>query len=110
MGKVQEYLTKVYGVPVTMRPINFTAGAVPLEAIPHNPNRFSWVLLNLTANPVYAAFDNLPAAGRGMLLQAGIGQLGFAAPDDGEISTLSLFIVAPAGATVLYGFEVVAES
>ena len=109
MSVLENYLKKEYSVEVTgVRPamldeIGTTSGVV----FKKNPNRIMYILVNLSANIVYAAFDGAVSATRGIRLNASGGMLGSSIKDDAALTQEELHIVADGANSAIFGIEVV---
>jgi len=107
MGRCREYVQNLYGFPCDTVERVVVTGALPVVALPNNPDRVGWVVFNLGANIAYLAFDSQVAALRGMQVAATGGIAGSSARDDGEMSSRELWCISPAGASTLYIAEII---
>ena len=109
MSVLENYLKKEYGVEVTgVRPAMLTEiGTASDVAFKKNPNRIMYILVNLSANIVYAAFDGAVSATRGIRLNAAGGLLSSSIKDDAALTQEEVHIIADGANSALFGFEVV---
>lgn len=109
MSVLENYLKKEYGVEVTgVRPAMLTEiGTAPTMVFKKNPNRIMYILINLSANIVYAAFDGGVSATRGIRLNAAGGLLNSSIKDDAALTQEEVYIVADGANSAIFGFEVV---
>ena len=109
MSILGNYLKKEYGVEVTgIRPAMLEEiGTTPGVAFKKNPNRIMYLLVNLSANIVYAVFDGAVSATRGIRLNAAGGLLSSSIKDDAALTQEEVHIIADGANSALFGFEVV---
>ena len=109
MGVLDKYIEKEYGVKVSgVRPALLAAiGVAPTVVFRRNPNRIMFILVNLSANIVYAAFESGVGAAHGIRLNAAGGMLGSTIRDDAALTQEEVWIVADGAGSAIYGLEVV---
>ena len=109
MSVLDNYIQKEYGVKVTgVRPALLAAiGTTSDVAFKKNPNRIMYILVNLSANIVYAAFDGGVSATRGIRLAASGGLLSSSIKDDAALTQEEVHIVADGAGSAIFGLEVV---
>ena len=105
MGRLQEYLAGRFGFEITSREHQDTLGALALQIVQNNPNRVQVIIMNLSVNNVYIGFTSQVGITNGILLAANGGQVGFMAPDDGDLPGRAIYAIAAAGAPVVYTIE-----
>lgn len=102
MGKALDLYKKIIaGEPVG--DINFALRINPVtgtvltasvtELLKSNPDRWSWQVVNLSANTSYAGFDRETSSTRGILLVANGGNAGMNLKDDGLIVIEPLYAI-----------------
>lgn len=109
MSVLENYIEKVYGVKVTgVRPALLEEiGTASTIVFKKNPNRIMYILVNLSANIVYAAFDGGVSATRGIRLNASGGLLSSSIKDDAALTQEEVYIVASGANSAIFGIEVV---
>ena len=109
MTVLDKYIEKEYGVKVSgARPALLEAiGVAPEMVFRKNPNRIMFILVNLSANIVYAAFDGAVAATHGIRLNAAGGMLSSSIKDDAALTQEPVWIIADGADSDIYGLEVI---
>jgi len=104
---VTEYVEKELGFktraienPVTDRVL--TTATLVLR---NNPDRFAWLIVNLSPNTIYVGFTPEVSANRGIYLAANGGFITMHAREDGEAVTYAIYAIAPAGISRIYVVE-----
>jgi len=88
MGKLQEYLSKKYGMPCDIRenPVTASVAAINTEILRNSADRLGYVVINLdAANTLYLYFEPVAAVPRGFILGAGGGGLAIDAERHGPL-------------------------
>lgn len=80
--------------------IGVTAENLLLE----DPERVSYLLINLSPNTIFASFDNQVSSSRGIRLSANGGFFALNAKDDFTIVARPIFVIADVAASNLYHF------
>jgi len=102
MGAVSEYMEKQYGTKLEAVDAAIAINAVaPVVAMPNDPNRFAWVIVNDGAAVAYVGFNSAVGVLNGIQVGANGGVVGFNARDDGEIVTRAVYSIG-AGASTLF--------
>ena len=109
MAVLDKYIEKEYGVKVSgVRPSLLEAiGIAPEMVFRKNPNRIMFVLVNLSANIVYTAFEGSVGAAHGIRLNAAGGMLASSIKNDAALTQEEVWIVADGADSDIYGLEVV---
>ena len=109
MSVLENYIEKEYGIKVTgVRPALLTTiGTTSGVAFKKDPNRIMYILVNLSVNIVYAAYDGAVSATRGIRLNAAGGLLSSSIKDDAALTQEELHIIADGAASAIFGIEVV---
>ena len=109
MSVLENYLKKEYGVKVTgVRPALLDEiGVASGVAFKKNPNRIMCIIVNLSTNIVYAAYDGAVSATHGIRLNANGGLLSSSIKDDAALTQEELHIIADGANSALFGLEVV---
>ena len=104
-------IEREFGVKTGSRenPITDSVGVSAARVLPNNPNRLSWVIVNLSANIVYLAFSPDVSSSKGILLSAngGIGSMIY--KEDFELVAREVYAVASAAASAIYVVETIIE-
>ena len=109
MAVLDKYIEKEYGVKVSgVRPALLEAiGIAPEMVFRRNPNRIMFILVNLSVNIVYLAFESGVGAAHGIRLNAAGGMLSSTIRDDAALTQEAVWIVADGADSDIYGIEVV---
>ena len=109
MSVLEKYIEKEYSVQVSgVTPAMLTTiGTASDIVFKKNPNRIMYILVNLSANIVYAAYDGAVSATRGIRLNASGGMLNSSIKDDAALTQEELYIVADGAGSAIFGIEVV---
>jgi len=108
MGKLSEWIEKQYGVKTRSieNPVTDLIGTTAAIVIRQNPDRFAWLLVNLSANTVYVAFTPDVSSSKGIRLAANGGSVTFLAEEDLELVTREAWAVATAANSAIYVLEI----
>lgn len=97
MGAVTDYINAKYGWPATeTRTKVVVLGAVPVQVLEPNPNRFAWVMFNLSAGTTYVGFDGLVTAANGIQINPAGGNIAVGAESDLDLPTRQLYGISTA--------------
>jgi len=110
MGAVAEFVSEHWGTPTHSKfnPVVASVAATPTKVLLGNPDRLSWSLVNLSANNIYLAWDNLPSSIHGVLVDSSGGSMSVSAEDDGELPTYEVWAIA-SGASDIYVIETLGQ-
>lgn len=89
-------------------PLNLASiGAAVVRVLGNNPNRYSWVFVNLSPNTIYLHLDNTVSSSRGFLVGPNGGSLSAQWEEDFELVSNEWFAIAsgPASAFLVYEVE-----
>jgi len=104
---LHQMLEQLYGVRSTHR-TNHTSAVVniaPTRILSGNPNRLSFLIVNLSGNAIYIAPDNAVSATRGIYLAANGGTAAFQWDRDFEIVAQEWFGMSTVNARDVYILE-----
>jgi len=101
---VRRYIEKKWGVRTRLveNPVRDSVGIDPVIILRGNPDRFHWLVMNLSPNEIYIAFDERVSSTRGVLLGASGGFASMSADRDGEVVTREVWAVATAADSDIY--------
>jgi len=104
---VAQYVEKELGFPTRAieNPVTDEVGTTPVEILRNNPDRFQWLVVNLSPNIVYLAFDKRVSTTRGIRLSANGGNASMHARDDGEAVTYPVWAISDVGINPIYVVE-----
>jgi len=108
MDLIDRYIFGKYGVKVTNTKdalVN-TVDTDPVLLFRRNPNRISFLVINLSANTLYLWIDGQVSATRGILLDPTGGQANSWIDEDAHLTQKEWWVVGSAITTTLYAFEV----
>lgn len=102
-----EWTLKRFGRPTRaiQNPLTDTVGTTPTLILHNNPDRFMWLVVNLSPNNVYLAFDPKVSSTRGILLTPSGGWVSMVIEDDGEAVVYEVWAVASAAPSAIYVVE-----
>ena len=109
MTVLDKYIEKEYGVKVSgaRAALLEDIGVAPEMVFRKNPNRIMFILVNLSANIVYTAFESGVGAAHGIRLNALGGMLSSSIRNDAALTQEEVWIVADGADSDIYGIEVV---
>lgn len=109
MTVLDKYILKEYDVGVSgVRAALLGVIGVAAEMVfRKNPNRIMFVLVNLSANIVYLAFEGDVDAAHGIRLNALGGMMISSIKDDAALTQEEVWIIADGANSDIYGLEVV---
>ena len=84
-----------------------TGGAVAMQVLPNNPNRASFIIVNLSVNAMYAMIDEQVAAARGIYIPPNGGNMTASWWDDMSLVGYPWWLITPAGASAVLSLEVI---
>jgi len=104
---VTEYVEKELGFKTRAleNPVTNRVGTTPTLVLRNNPDRFQWLIVNLSAYNVYVAFTREVSSTRGVLVAASGGALAMHAREDGEAVTYEVYAISPDGIAAIYVIE-----
>ena len=108
---LHEMLEALYGVKTYRRenPVTDSVGAAAEHILHGNPMRLSFVVFNLSANPVYIAPSNVVSAAHGFYLAPNGGSIAVSWDIDFELASDVWYGIAPAGASTIYVLENISQ-
>lgn len=108
MTVLDRYIEKEYGIKVSgvRIPLLAAIGVAPGLVFRKNPNRIMFVLVNMSANIVYVAFESAVGAAHGIQLNAAGGMMASSIKDDAALTQEEVWVVADGAGSAIYGFEV----
>ena len=103
---VPEYILKRWGRPTRLieNPVTDTVNTTPTLVLKNNPDRFQWLIINLSSNDVYLGFSSEVSSTRGIRLGPGGGFATMNADEDGEAVCREVWAVASADGSKIYVF------
>ena len=109
MALLERYIEREYGVKLSgvRDALLGVIGVAAEQVFLKDPNRIMFILMNLSANIVYVAFDTAVGAAHGIRLNANGGMIASSIKDDAALTQEAVWIVADGAASDIYGIEVV---
>jgi len=109
MGKLAEWIEKQYGIRTRLveNPVRKTVGTTAAMIARNNPDRFAIIIINLSANTLYVAFDSEVSSTKGIRLGANGGSYTLIAEEDLELTAHELWAIATGINSAIYVAEVV---
>ena len=107
MAYLTDFITSRYGVRSRARtnPVTSSVGTTAKEIAKENHDRLAIVVINLSANDLYVAFDNQVSSSRGIYLTPTGGSLSLLAEEDLELTGYRLWAVASAANAVFMSWR-----
>jgi len=111
MGVLSDLLRARFGIETreSINPIVAAVGVAAVVVIRNHPDRVGFVIVNLSANPVYLAPDGGALATYGIRLDPNGGFLSMIWDEDFELVSHEWWGIAPAGASNIFVSEVIGE-
>lgn len=111
MGQLSDAIDREFGVRTRLiiNPVTGSVGTTATEILRNNPDRLSWVIINLSANFGFIDFTPQVAATRGIRLSANGGSAAATWRDDGELVGHPVFALLDTAAGDFYVVEVEAR-
>lgn len=111
MGALSDAIDREFGVPTEPRvnPETGMVGTSIVKVLGNNPNRFSFVIVNLGTAAVFLAPDNAVATTRGIRLDASGGSFSANWRDDANLTGWDWYAIAEAAGQSVLVLEVVAR-
>ena len=108
---VAQLLEREYGVKTTygINPEVAQVETTLTKVLAYNPKRVSFILINLGADFITVAPDNLVAATRGIYLVPNGGTLSMVWTEDFEMPTFEWFAIADTAACAIFALEVITQ-
>jgi len=109
MGKLAEWIEKQYGVRTRLveNPLVTSVGTSAVQIARNNPDRFAIIIVNLSTNIIYVAFDSEVSSTKGIRLGANGGSYTLLAEEDLELTAHEIWAIATAADSAIYVAEVV---
>ena len=106
---LKDLLERQYGVKTDtiINPLVVQVETTVTQLLKPNPNRLAWTLINLGANPVYAAFTPDVATTKGIYCSATGGVVGLLWSEDFELVCYPVWAIVESAAAAIYLVEVV---
>jgi len=100
-------MEKRWGVRTRLvqNPVRASVDTDPVVILRGNPDRFHWLVINLSPNEVYLGFDEDVSSTRCVLLGANGGFASMSVDEDGEVVTWEVWAVAAAAGSAIYVIE-----
>jgi len=104
---VAQYVEKELGflTRAIENPVTNVVGTSAVEILRANPDRFQWLIVNLSANTIYVAFDKDVSSSKGILLEPNGGFASMHAREDGEAVTYPVWAIATGADSAIYVIE-----
>lgn len=111
MGRLADLVQKEMGGKTRVRfaAPGLVLGVAASRIVPQNANRLGLVIVNLSANNVFIAFDNQVSASHGIFLAPNGGSISMNYKDDFELVGFEVFGIASAAGSNIYCIEVIGE-
>ncbi|NIQ91313.1 MAG: hypothetical protein GWN93_20815 [Deltaproteobacteria bacterium] len=108
---VADLIARRFGIRTRAQqvPLVQTVGTSVVRVLPNNPNRLAFVIVNLSSNNVYVAWDLAVSTTRGVLLTPNGGSLTVVYEEDFETACWELFAIADGAASSIFVPEVVID-
>jgi len=110
VGALAEYIKRKYGFLCTSRenPVTNSVAALNTEVLLNNPDRLSWLIINLDpANTLYLYFEAVTAVPYGSIVGPGGGGLTYDAEKHGELPGKRVLAGGSAYPVSIYVVEIV---
>jgi len=110
MGVLRNLIAREYGIQTTVR-INPEASVIntsPVRVLSNNPDRLSWVIVNLSGSDIWLGFDREVSSTKGLFLASGGSAITTDWRDDFELVGYEVWAIASANNSPIYVVEVVA--
>jgi hypothetical protein len=107
---LKDLLEKQFGVKtrVVINPMDVTAvGTSVTQILGNNPNRLAWMLVNLSPNDLYIAFERDVSVDKGIYLSPTGGTVKFLWNEDFELTGYEVWAVSTGADSAIYLVEVV---
>lgn len=76
-----------------VNPVTSTVATTATEILRNNPDRYSWVIVNLSANRGFIGFDREVSSTKGIPIEASGGVVNMQWEEDGEVTTYAVFAI-----------------
>jgi len=102
-----QYTERELGFPTRAieNPITNVVSTSAVEILRANPDRFQWLVVNLSANTIYVSFDKDVSSTKGILLEPNGGFASMHAREDGEAVTYPIWAIATGVNSAIYVIE-----
>ncbi len=106
-----EFVNKRYGRKTQrfFNPETASIATTVTRVLKNNPDRIEWLIINLSTNDAFLAWDNQVSSTRGVKLAAGGGSVTLNVEEDGELVADEVLGIASVGAASIFTVEVVAR-
>lgn len=81
------------GTRPVVNPVTDTVGTTATKILLNNPDRFSWLVVNLSADRGYLGWDPTVGAAKGVPIEANGGTVSMYWQEDGEVVCYELYAV-----------------
>jgi len=104
---VAEYVEKKFGFPTRAieNPVRNTLTTSAAIVLYQNPDRFQWLIVNLSPYTIYVGFTYQVSSTRGIVISANGGFASMHAREDGEAVTYPVYAISPDGKAKIYVIE-----
>jgi hypothetical protein len=102
-----KYIQAKWGKPTRLieNPLISSVGTSATLILQNNPDRFHWLIINMSANTIYLAFDKDVSSTKGIILGGNGGYASMSADDDGESVCHEVWAVASGANSAVYAVE-----
>jgi len=110
MGLLRNLIIREYGIQTAVRinPETDVVNTSPVRVLSNNPNRLSWVIVNLSGSDIWLGFDREVSSTKGLFLASGGSAIATDWRDDFELVGYEVWAIASADNSPIYVLEVVA--
>lgn len=111
MGALSEFIDREFGVKTRQltNPLVDEVDTGITQVLGNNPDRLAWVIVNLSANLIFLAFDTEVATTHGIRLAANGGTISTTAKEDMELVSMPVWAIAAADDSDIFVSVVEAE-
>jgi len=88
-----------------VNPVTDTVATTVTEILRNNPDRYGWMIVNLSPNRGYIGFDREVSATKGIPIEAQGGMISMIYEEDGEATTYAVFALNEVAAGTYYILE-----
>jgi len=106
---LSELLTQQFKVKTRAiaNPLVSAVGTSAVRVLSNNPNRLAWIIINLSTNSLYLAFDNTVSTSRGIYVGPNGGYATLVWDEDFDLVGWELYAVASGAGSNIYVVEIV---
>lgn len=100
----RKLIDKLFGVRTkgVENPVVSSVGTSAVEVLHNNPSRLAWLIINMSSNTVYVAFERDVSSSKGVILQANGGFTSVTVSEDFDLVTYAVWAVASGAASAIY--------